>query len=80
MLGTKLPRQPMGGFDDVVRYPGGPATPDNLEHTPRREGDSQLQPVELGVTPAVQHQRPSRLAVTTRTPGFLVVRLRRGRH
>ncbi len=80
MLGTKLPFQPAGGLNDIVRYPGGPATPDSLEHTPRRKGDAQLQPVEISVTPPVQHHRPGRFAVTTRTPGFLVVRLRRRRH
>ncbi len=80
MFGTKLPRQPMGGFNDVGRYSGSPAIPDGLEHTPRRKGDAQLQPVELSVTPPVQHHRPSRRPVTTPPPGLLIVRLRRGRH
>ncbi len=80
MLGTKLPRQPMGGFNDIVRYPGSLALPDGLEHLPRRKGDTQLQPVEISVTSPVQHHRPGRLPVATRTPGFLVVRLRCRRH
>ena len=76
VLGPEFTFQPAGGFNDVVRYAGGSAAPDGLEHTTRREGDAQLQPVELGVAPAVQHHSPGRLAVTPPTTGFLIVRLR----
>ena len=79
VLGPELQRQPAGGFNYIVRYAGGTAAPDGLEHTTRRESDSQLEPVELGVTPPVEHHRTGGFAVTTATPGFLIVRLRCGR-
>jgi len=80
MLGTKLPFQPAGGLYDIVWNAGRAATPYGLEHTQRREGDSQLQPVKLGVAPTVQHQRARWLAVATRPPGLLIVCLGRRRH
>ena len=81
MLRSQFAPKPVRRFDHVCRHArGARATPDGLHHTPWREGHAVLEPVELVIALAIEHQGTRRLAIPARPSRLLVVRLRCSRH